>query len=74
MIFIKYGHKKESFTKLIGEGLIKGLDIYDMTQSHFYQSREVKFKQFIFDQFMVQVCFLGQAPWGYKKKCLYFSY
>lgn len=38
---------KESFTKLIGEGLIKGLDIYDMTQSHFYQSREVKFKQFI---------------------------
>lgn len=48
---------KESFTKLIGEGLIKGLDIYDMTQSHFYQSREVKFKQFIFDQFMLQVCF-----------------
>ncbi|MCD0875415.1 4'-phosphopantetheinyl transferase, partial [Staphylococcus aureus] len=40
---------------------------YDMTQSHFYQSREVKFKQFIFDQFMVQVCFLGEAPWGYKK-------
>lgn len=65
--FYQIWTQKESFTKLIGEGLIKGLDIYDMTQSHFYQSREVKFKQFIFDQFMVQVCFLGQAPWGYKK-------
>lgn len=64
---------KESFTKLIGEGLIKGLDIYDMTQSHFYQSREVKFKQFIFDQFMVQVCFL-ERHLGVIKKCLYFSY
>lgn len=48
--------KKESYTKLIGEGLLRGLDVYDVTQPLYYQDNKVFFQEHIFHNRMIHLC------------------
>ena len=48
--------KKESYTKLIGEGLLKGLDVYDVTQPLYYQDDKVFFQEYICQDRMIHLC------------------
>lgn len=54
--FYEIWTKKESYTKMIGEGLIRGIDVYDVTQPLFYKNKEVSFQPFVEYNMMIQLC------------------
>ena len=54
--FYEIWTKKESYTKMIGEGLVRGIDVYDVTQPLFYKNKEVSFQPFVEYNMMIQLC------------------
>ncbi|AMG61698.1 4'-phosphopantetheinyl transferase superfamily protein [Staphylococcus lugdunensis] len=51
--------KKESYSKMIGEGLIRGLAYYDVTKPLYYQHHTIKFKQHLIDNCIIQLCHIS---------------
>ncbi|MEQ6007260.1 4'-phosphopantetheinyl transferase superfamily protein [Staphylococcus saccharolyticus] len=63
--------KKESYTKLIGEGLKKGLDYYDVTQHLYYLNERVKFKSYDYGSRLIQICHISKTKLNIEEISIY---
>ena len=58
--FYEIWTKKESYTKLTGEGLVNGLDRYDVTQNLRFLKKQVQFTSVDYFKRLIQICHMSK--------------